>query len=351
MQKRWATVARYGGVGDNIVASSVLPGLKARYDGVEVLTQTPQSVVFENNPYIDKLSVFEKDQIPGLGWQEWHMIRSRESELFVNLSHSMETLLAFLPGQCQFQWPAEARRKLANKSYLEQTHDICGVPYEEIAPNFFPTDDENEEAAGTRARLGDKVIGWVLTGTRIDKIYPYSAMAVARLIRELDADVVMFGHPEKDKQIADTVYEHVIRQNGSSRGLHFARAADPAHAAWPLRDVLTLAQHCDLLIGPDTGPMWAVAMREMPKIVLLSHASPENIVKHWVNAKVLHADQERVPCWPCHRLHDVQATCTPNKDNNGAACISDVSVETIICSARSALATRPSPVRLVADVA
>jgi ADP-heptose:LPS heptosyltransferase len=246
----------------------------------------------------------------------------------------METSLAFVPAQCQFQWPDAARRKLAGRSYLEMAHDIVGIPYEEIAPNFFPTEEETAFANGIRKKLGPQVIAWVLTGTRLDKIYPFTPMAIARLIYELGADVVMIGHPEKDKDLADVVNSHVLRQNGSTKGLHFARAADPAKPAWPLRDVLAMVQHCDLVIGPDTGPMWAVAMREMPKIMLVSHASDENITKHWLKTVTLHADQGRVPCWPCHKLHDVKETCVQNADNNGAACISDISTEAIMETAK-----------------
>jgi hypothetical protein len=64
--------------------------------------------------------------------------------------------------------------------------------------------------------------------------------------------------------------------------------------------------------------------------VMVSHASVENITKHWVNTTTLHADPNRVPCWPCHRLHDDPSTCVVNKEENGAACISDVSVENLV---------------------
>ena len=76
----------------------------------------------------------------------------------------------------------------------------------------------------------------------------------------------------------------------------------------------------------------------MPKVVLHSHASVENIAKHWVNTVSLHADPNNVPCWPCHRLHDTVDTCIPNKDMGGAAaCISDISVETILENAERLL--------------
>jgi ADP-heptose:LPS heptosyltransferase len=334
----WATICRYGGVGDNLVASSVLAGLKERYGHVEVLTQEPQHVVFQNNPHIDKLSVYKRNQIPGQGWQEWHLIRSRESDFFANLSHSMETTLAFLPAQCQFQWPAEVRRKLANKSYLEMVHDICGISYDHIAPDFFPTEEEVTVANETKSKIGARFIAWVLTGTRLDKIYPYSAMAIGRLIRELDIPVVMFGAPGKDFEIAEIIHKHVQLQNGTDHNLHLAISPSKEDEVWNIRRVLTMVQHADLVIGPDTGPMWAVAMHDNPKMVLLSHASPTNITKYWHNTTTLHAAASRVPCWPCHLLHDVQDTCTPNRESNGAACISDITVETIIKTAQAALA-------------
>ena len=98
-----------------------------------------------------------------------------------------------------------------------------------------------------------------------------------------------------------------------------------------LREMIRLGRSgVDLVVTPDTGTAWAVAFEQMPKIVMVSHASQENITKHWINTTTLHADRHRVPCWPCHRLHDDISTCIPNKQNNGAACISDISVETLV---------------------
>jgi hypothetical protein len=68
----------------------------------------------------------------------------------------------------------------------------------------------------------------------------------------------------------------------------------------------------------------------------VSHASAENITKHWVNTVTLHADPDRVPCWPCHRLHNDPSTCKSNKEDNGAACISDISVERLFQAVKQA---------------
>jgi ADP-heptose:LPS heptosyltransferase len=202
-----------------------------------------------------------------------------------------------------------------------------------------------------RAMGASRVIGWCISGTRIDKAYPYSPMVIARIIKELRLPVILFG-AGKDAEAAEVVGNQVVIQNGSGEGLHFAIEADyhksspelraklglvPDVTNWPVRRGLAQVQLCDLVIGPDTGFMWGVAMEKMPKIVMLSHASQENITKHWHNTITLHADQKRVPCWPCHKLHDGLDTCVPNKDNNGAACISDISVEEILRKAKVSL--------------
>jgi ADP-heptose:LPS heptosyltransferase len=335
----WAGVARFGGIGDHLIASSVLPGLKKRYGHVEVLSQEPQHVVFINNPYMDKLSVHRREDLDQNTAANWHWIRAKEFEFYINLSHSIETSLVFFgpeagpAAQYQFQWPQEARRKIANKSYLELVHDIALVPYDEIAPNFFPTEDEVSEAQATKQRLGGRFIVWALRGSRIDKAYPYAPLTIARLIQETGRPVVLLG-AARDLELAIAIHHDLIEITGDPAGLKEAISGNNG----TIRRTLALAQQADLVIGPDTGVLWACAMRGMPKIVLLSHASPENITKHWLNTTSLHADAGRVDCWPCHRLHSSWATCRPNSDKTAAACMSDISVQTVVQAALQALA-------------
>jgi FkbM family methyltransferase len=354
--KPWAAICRFGGIGDNLVAASICRPLKSAGYMVEVISQDPQgTAIFGGNPFIDKLSIkdspTELPQGNQLAWNDWFRSRSGEYEIFANLSHTMEVSLALIPAQTQYWWPAEFRRKLCGHSYLEFAHDVVGMPYE-VGRVFFPSEDEVEQALETKRTLpggpAAHVIGWVLTGTRNDKIYPSSTYAVARLIRELGAHVVLMGAPAPapDFQFAQDIVETVIQQNGSEHGVHVALS--PAGIeSWPIRRILTFAMTCcDLVIGPDTGPMWAVAFERMPKIMLLSHASPENITKHWVNTTTLHADPAKVPCWPCHCLHDTRDTCwwmqtraglKPDREKSGAACITSISVESIVEAAAHAL--------------
>lgn len=338
--KRRAAVVRLGGIGDDLLATSVLPLLVEQGFVVDVLTNDPFHVVFENNPYIDRLILLRREDLPpncDEPWQQWFVRRSHEYDKFIHLSHSLETMLALVPAQTAFWWPASARRKLCNVPYLERTHDIAEVPHVfNPGPRFYPTEEEYEKAVATKEKIGEKTIGWVVSGSRIDKVYPQTTMAVSRLIRETGIAVILFGASEVDFEMAKVVQGFVSADLGSVDKLHLA-GGDPSVKTWPIRRSLTQIQTCDLVIGPDTGLMWSVAMEPMPKIVLASHAGATAITKHWWKTKTLHADPKRVPCFPCHRLHTDYATCVPNDANSGAACISDIRVNDIVEVARGML--------------
>jgi ADP-heptose:LPS heptosyltransferase len=345
--KTWACVVRVGGCGDNLIASSVLPGLKDKFDCIEVIARAPNHVVFENNPYIDRLVVWPEDEPPmdALAWQRMLAKRAREYSAFFNLSHSCEGWLVFMEGQTQFWWPDKIRRELCDRSYLSMVHDICDVPHH-FAPMFYPTDREVLQAYDTVGRVRSMrpgpVIGWVLSGSRVDKSWPFAHLCIGRLISELGANVIMLGAPnQRDFEMAKAIQEQVRMQNSSDVGLHLAMSSnDEKKLDWPLRRVLTQAQYVDTLVTPDTGPAWSTALLPVPKVVLVSHASQKNITTGWKNTITLHADPARVPCWPCHRLHDSFETCHKAPDANAALCMSDISTQAVLDAVRQSLALR-----------
>lgn len=352
--KRWACVCRLGGIGDNLVAASVARPLKRLGYMVEMITSESAGAVFLNNPFIDKLSVRVDGAMPG--GPDWFAMRACEYDLFVNLSYSMEGLQAARKNEPMFYWPDEFRRKRCNGSYLETAHDIVGVPYE-FGPLFFPLEEEIQKAQQDKAKqFGGKYLLWALAGSRIDKTYPFTAHTIARIIKELKITVVMMGHGEQQWEYANAVQTEVTRTNSTDDGLILAltppkqlgtnvEEGGPRH--WGLRRSLATALQSDIVVTPDSGIGWAVAMEAMPKIMLLSHASENNITKHWINTTTLHADPYRVPCWPCHKLHDTIDTCVKAKhvtNATAAACISDINVEDIIQAISNALAAGKSNV-------
>jgi FkbM family methyltransferase len=330
----WAGVVRLGGIGDNLMVTAVLPYLKETYGKVEVITADPQHVIFENNPHVDRLTIKSRDDVPKHDAHHlyWHD-RSKEYAFFADLTHTCEATGALFKSQTQFWWSAEARRKLCGKSYLEIVADVVGAPYEGLEPRFYPTEQETEAALALKERIGGRYAAWVISGSRVDKVWPYAPQAIARIIRELDMPVVLFGASHQEFEIAKVIQSRVQDANGDDGGLHLALSPDPTRPSWPIRRLMTQVQAADIAIGPDTGLMWGVASEPTFKVVLLSHASPINITKYWRNTISLTADPIRVPCWPCHQLHDNIESCqrtSGRKGEGGAACISSITTEQVL---------------------
>ncbi len=337
----WAGVVRMGAYGDNLIAASILRPLKALNYKIEVLSKLPGAVVFENNPFIDKLTIrTDVPETDAIATQTWFRSRAEEYDRFANLNLACEGTLALVELSAAFYWPPALRRQICGRSYLEFAHDIADLPYE-FGPLFFPTEVERRDAVAKRNQISTtkKVVAWCISGTRVDKLYPPTPVVIAKLIRELDVQVVMVGAPAPSREalMAEQTQVNVRAQNGTDEGLTIGISATAADPTWSVRNVMAFLAVCDLVIGPDSGPMWSVAFEKVAKIMLHSHASVENITKHWINTISLHADQMRVPCWPCHRLHNSMRTCVPNAENSGSACISDVPVEAVMAAAAKLL--------------
>jgi FkbM family methyltransferase len=345
----WVCIVRCGGIGDNLIAASVLRPLHAQGHKIEVISQQPQCVVFENNPFVDKLSVRAPGDLPTdfKLWGDYFRLRAPEFDKLINLSHSVEGLRALFDGSMAWDWPVEFRRKMCGESYLETAHDIAGVPHV-FGPLFFPTEDEVDHARETIRKVSMhgalKVVGWCLAGSRLDKIYPMAPMAIARLIKEMGVAVIMFGAKDRiDFEMAQTVHEHIKVNNSTDANLHLA-LSPVGTDTWPIRRAITTLMHCDAVITPDSGLGWSVALESIPKIMLHSHASQVNITKHWKNTISMIPS---VACWPCHKLHNDIKTCqaeqaacgmTVDKDAKGAACITSISVDDVLGATRNALA-------------
>jgi ADP-heptose:LPS heptosyltransferase len=345
-RKPWCGVYRAAGIGDLLIVSSAVAQLAKNFN-VEVLCDAPYGTVWEHNPYVAKLTEIPKDTLPKEHeqWRNWFRMRAREYEAFYDLSQTCEVTLALASGQVAFDWPASARRKLCGRSYLEWVHDVCELPYDfDPGPRFYASEAERADAQRVKGTVGSRMIGIPVSGSRIDKTWPWMPQLVAKILRELKVPVVLFGgSTPRDVAIADRTHEAVVAAVGDRKIvdelLHCCISKDTKEVSveWSMRRNMAQLQACDLVITPDTGLAWAVAMEPMPKIVLLSHASPENITKHWRNTVTLHADQERVPCWPCHRLHDSPDTCVKAEKADAAACMTDIHDEIVLEHVRKAL--------------
>ena len=337
--KKTAMVCRFGGFGDLLMASSVLPGLKRQGYHVTFMTTPKGQDLLREDPHIDAWWIQDEDQVPNPELPVyWEQVGSR-FDRFVNLSESVEGTLLAVPGRTNHGWPLEVRqRRLGSVNYLDWIHELAEVPR---GPRlqFYPTDAERAWASELRAELGADsfVIVWSLAGSSLHKAYPWTDNVVARLMLECPracdkgpgtkvAKVVFVG--DLACQILEQGWEEeprVVRRSG----------------VWSIRESLAFAQVAECVVGPETGVLNAVGLLEGPKVIMLSHSSRENLTRDWKRTTALTA--QGLPCHPCHRLHYTDRYCHVEPESRAALCAFTIDPDRVFQAIRGYYEERRTP--------
>jgi ADP-heptose:LPS heptosyltransferase len=316
-----ALIIRYGAIGDALIAASVLPGLKAQGYHITFMCHPGTETVLRHDPHIDEWCVQVADFVPNevLG-PYWSMLQERYDKI-INLCESVEGVLLALPGRLNHSYSDEARRKICGHvNYLERTHDLAGVPYV-FDGRFYPTEMERKWAAAVRRTMDGPVICWSVNGSSPHKVYPWTQVVAKWLAERTPAHVMLYGDPGVGKELQDGIISCL-----EAEGVNMARI-HPVAGKWAIRQSLAFAQVADCIVGPETGPLNAMAMEPVAKVIYLSHSSAENLTKHWRNTTTLVADASRAPCAPCHRLHYDWSHCFRSEKTSAALCASAISPE------------------------
>jgi ADP-heptose:LPS heptosyltransferase/predicted SAM-dependent methyltransferase len=302
-----AAVFRPGRYGDAIFASSVLWHLKREGYHVTLHTEEHCEPVLRHDPNIDRMVVLGHGQVPeGFLTQYFEGVRGKYDRS-INLVESLEKNMLAWPTDGRFLWPAAMRRKVFGENYLEFIHDIAGVPHE-FHQKFYTTKAERGAIAWRAEHCGDApMVVIAASGSTLPKFWPHLPFLVEQLA-DAGVHVVVLGDL-REMKLAKRERVTVIGTQ------------------WPIREAMVLTQVADVVVGQETGLLNAVAMEPMRKVVLLSHSTHENLVKHWVNAKSLTGD---VPCYPCHQIHLTFDKCTVDKATGCAACQAAIDPHTVL---------------------
>lgn len=317
-------ICRYGAFGDALQMTSILPAIKEHGYHITVYTVPRAWDVIKHEPLIDKVILQDHEQVPNAWLGEFWEYTAKKYDLWINLSESVEAQFLAMPDRIPYQWPHEARHALMNKNYGEMLHKIAVVPYlGKPQSRFVMTDDERSWAKAQCVEFGAApLIMWVLSGSAVHKVYPHIDTVIARvLLRYPDAKIVTVGDQRCQKML-ERPWENeprIIRRSG----------------VWDIRQTMTMAHHCDLVIGPETGVMSAVAMEALPKIVMLSHSSHENLTRDWENTYALFS--MKTPCAPCHKLIYRWDQCNRDEETGVARCMADIPPDAVWHAVNAAL--------------
>lgn len=314
-------IVRLGGNGDALWAGSVAANLKAQGYHVTAYVGKNGEAVLRNDPHFDRLIDLPGNILTDEELLAFWAHAAVKYDKWVNLIGSVEGRL--LPHQSvgEFYLPQAVRHKLMNVNYLDMVNSYAEIDGAPVLQKYYPSDAERAWAKQMRAELPGPVVLVSPTGSGPFKAWPH-AQEFMRLMALDGIYTVMVGDlrhlPDLDMvTVRGTDYGHVVGQE------------------WPLRAALAYALECDAVVGTESVFANAVAMEPMPKVVMLSHSSHENLTRDWINTAALEAP---VACHPCHRIHNHGARfCGKDTATGAAACMASYGPQMVADLVRQAL--------------
>lgn len=301
--KKTACVVRFGGFGDLLQTSNVLPALKEQGFHVTVMTTPSGQDVIKHDPHVDAWHLQDKDQVPNHELPLYFSAMEKKFSKFINLCESVEGTLLAMPGRMNHTWDFAVRDKYMNVNYLEFASDLAGVPYESRL-KFYPTKAEYRQAKERLLDGGLNVV-WALSGSSPHKFYPGQDVVIANILKDYpECRIFLVG--DQACRLLEMGWEKEKR-------------VIPLSGELSIRDTLALAQVADIVVGCETGVLNAVAFEKNRKVVMLSHSSNDNLTKHWENTFVM-VPPPSLKCYPCHRLHYTMEHCQEDEETGAAMC-------------------------------
>ena len=302
-----AALVRSGNFGDALWASSVAAGLKREGYHVTAYVEPAGEAVLRHDPNIDRLIVLDRMALPLGEWGKYFEHEKKRYDRWINLIQTGEVELLKTPDQASFYWPADVRRRLCDHNYVELMHEVAGVPYR-LEQRFYPTDAERAWAKAERAKYPGRVVVLVNGGSTIPKWWPY-APALASLLVELGMQVVVVG------DLKGLVYPEDPRILVLGTG------------TWSIRESIAFSMFADAVVGQETGLMNALALENVPKLVMLSHSTITNLTRDWKRCETVRGTPA---CYPCHQIHYTHKDCPQDEATQAAKCQASISIEAVM---------------------
>lgn len=287
-------LVRYGAWGDSIIITPLIRAIKKAGHELYMHTSEMGMQVLAGNPNIDKFIPYKTSSVPDHKLKShWEDLAKKEGcDLMVNMCESIERALSFHPIDPMYSWTKSERAKIGDKNFYEYAFEHAKKQGLDVEPDgfhgeLFFTDKEHDEMKCLFDQfLGKFVILWGLSGSGLNKAYPWVDNVIADVLRANKEVVFITTGDELCQALEQGEDERVIRKSGR----------------WTVRQSSLACKYADLVVAPDTGLIHASGCFDTPKIGLIGSNSLNNITKHFVNDHSIQADSDIVPCAPCYRL-------------------------------------------------
>lgn len=307
-----AGLVRLGGNGDALWAAGLAAELAADGYAVTAYVGRAGEEVLRHDPAFARIVELPQGILGDDDLLEFWAHEAPKYDKWVNLIGSVEGRLLPHQSHAEFYLPHAVRHRLMNGNYADMIRTYAQQPGGPLEWHFKPTEAERRFAKSLRDQLPGPVVVLSPTGSGPFKAWPHAQEFMQRMA---DAGVytVMFGDLKALPNLVP------VERHGEEFG-------HVVGMEWPLRLALAYAQLADAVVATESVIANAVAWEPMPKVVMLSHSSHENLTRDWPGTTVLEAGG--IACHPCHRIHNVGgALCARDLNTGGSACMASYGAE------------------------
>lgn len=322
-------IIKFGGIGDILLSTPVLPNLKNYFPDAEInyLTLRHSRDILIDNPFLTR--AFTYDPSEDKSWCLIKNIRKHNYDLVMDLYGNPRTALITFLSKAKYRFGFDFRGRqyaynikvkgrggiVHNVEFNLDSLRALNIPitskklflsvnivHEEFATEFINSNKINSK----------KIIGISKTGGWESKRYKADDyIKLINMLNEIyDVNFLLFWGNESEKEDCEKIKTGVLKNNV------FVIPKSP------IRYVGALIKKCDLVIGNDSGPLHISAAMEVPTLGIYGPTDP--ILAGPYGEKNLTITNSDLPCLSCNLLD-----C-----NIGNICMTELSKEKIIDKVR-----------------
>jgi ADP-heptose:LPS heptosyltransferase len=331
-------IIKLGAAGDALRTTPILRTLAKKHGRHHVtwVTDRISHGLLENNPYIDRLMLLERETWMILAAQKFDRLYSVDKALpaaaLASVVRADEKLGFFLNDHGALDvfddagayslWlgindPLKFRKN--EKTYQEITFEMLGLPWNQERYVFEMTDEQKKSAKDKLAQIGAAKSPLIGLNTGAGTVFPTKKWPIEefielaeKLIEEIGGTVLIMGGPEE------------VERNAEILAALEGKALD-AGCDNSLGVFAAMVAELDCLITADSLAMHLAIAAEVPTVALFGPTTPVEVTLYGKGEKIW----GNPDCAPCYK-----AVC---KESEPFACMKSILVEQVFDAVKKAI--------------
>src|SRR6056297_1102755 len=293
-------ILRFSSIGDIVLTTPIIRGLKQQVENAEVhyFTKPAFKEILEANHYIDKIHVLEddlKEQLEELKEERFEYIIDLHKNLRTARVKSALKTISFSFNKLNFQkWMLVNFKidKLPRKHLVDRYYESVGVfdvhDDGEGLDFFIPEKDRVDVSSLMPELKGNDYIGFVMGANHNTKML--TEQKIHSILSEIDHPVVLLGGKE-DYPLGMKIKEQ------------HPESVYNACGQFSINQSASLVKQSKVMIAPDTGLMHISAAFKKPLITVWGNTVPEfGMYPYYPNSNSSVFEVKGLSCRPCSKL-------------------------------------------------